>query len=93
MRHLVVKGWKSHALKMTAVALLAPHHYPHGAPLGNVHGFDDLRHVIDEADGSSDVVKHRDSAHLFPRWRHVLEKLEDGVRHILEGPEIHSLII
>ena len=78
---------------MPSVPLLPPHHYPHGAPLGQVDGFDDPRDFVDESDGAGDVVEDLAVADLLPRHRHVLHQLEDGVRHVFEGAEVHALVV
>eukprot|EP00965_Chrysotila_dentata_P150735 4980259-Pleurochrysis_carterae.AAC.1 len=80
-RLLVVEGREAHPLEVAAVALLAPHHDPHGAPLRNVHRLDHRGHLVDKRDGAGDMVEHRHRPDLLPRHRHVLEQLEHRVRH------------
>lgn len=60
---LVIKWWESHALEVTSVTLLPPHHDPHGSPLRHVHWLDDPWDLVHEADCSCDVVQHLWSAH------------------------------
>ena len=84
-RLLVIKRGKAHALEVPPVALLPPHHDPHAAPLRQVDRLDDPWNLIDEGDGSGDVVKYRDIPDLLPRHWHVLQQLEHGMRHVLEG--------
>ena len=43
---------------MSSVPLLPSHHNPHGAPLGEIDGFDDPGDLVDESDGAGDVVKN-----------------------------------
>ena len=57
MRLLVVEGREAHALEVAAVALLAAHHDPHRAPLGQEDRLDDLLALGAERDGASEVHK------------------------------------
>lgn len=66
-RLLVVEGREAHALEVAPIALLAPHREPHGRPLGVVNGRHDGRDLVDEGDGSRDVVDDRDLTDLLPR--------------------------
>lgn len=91
-RLLVVERREPHALEMPAVSLLAAHHHPHRAPLGDVDGLDDARHLVDESDGARDVVEHADVPDLLPGHRHVLQQLEDGVRHELQSAEVDAAV-
>ena len=49
-RLLVVERREAHAFEVASVALLAPHHDPHRAPLRHVHRLNHPRNLIDEAD-------------------------------------------
>ena len=80
-------------LEMSSVSLLPPHHDPHGAPLGQVDGFDDPGDLVDEGDGAGDVVKDLAIPDLLPRHRHVLHQFQHGVRHVLEGAQINALVV
>ena len=40
-----------------------------------------------------DVVEDFDVANLLPRHGHVLEQLENSVRHVLEGAQIDALVV
>ena len=57
----------------------------HSPPLCNVDGLDDPRDLVDERDRAGDVIESLHVADLLPRHRHVLQQLEDGVWHVLEG--------
>ena len=54
-------------------------------PLGNVDGFHNPRNLIDEGDGSGDVVDDGDIADLFPRHWHILQQLEHSMWHVLQS--------
>lgn len=56
-RLLIIKRWEPHALEMPPVTFLPPHHDPHGSPLCYVHGLNDQRDLVNEADGSSNVIQ------------------------------------
>mmetsp|Transcript_736 Transcript_736/g.1704 ORF Transcript_736/g.1704 Transcript_736/m.1704 type:complete len:700 (-) Transcript_736:62-2161(-) len=92
-RLLVVEGREAHALEVPAVALLAPHHDPHGAPLRHIHRLNHLGRLVDERDGPGYVVDHLAVPHLLPRHRHVLQQLEHRVGHELERAEVHALVV
>ena len=92
-RLLVVEGREAHALEVTPISLLSPHHDPHRAPLGSVDRLDDLWGLIDESNGSCNVVQNLDGALLLPGHRHVLKELEYGMRHILQSSQVHSLVL
>ena len=53
-------------------------------PLCHVDGFGDPGDLIDEGDSSSDVVDDRDVSDLLPRHRHVLQQLQNSMRHVLQ---------
>ena len=91
-RLLVVEGREPHALEVPAVALLAAHHDPHRAPLRDVDGLDDARHLVDESDRSRDVVQSSHVPDLLPGHRHILEQLKDGVRHELERSQVDAAV-
>ena len=78
---------------MAAIALLAAHHDPHGAPLRNVDGLDDAGNLVDKGDGARHVVERLDVADLLPRHGHVLQQLEHRVRHVLERAQVHALVM
>mmetsp|Transcript_20333 Transcript_20333/g.60756 ORF Transcript_20333/g.60756 Transcript_20333/m.60756 type:complete len:228 (-) Transcript_20333:172-855(-) len=92
-RFFVVERRKPHPLEVHPVPLLPPHHDPHGAPLRGVDGLNHKRDFVHKGDGPSDVVQHFDVADLLPRHWHVLEQLEHGMRHVLERPEVHALVV
>ena len=79
-RLLVVKRRETHPLKVVPVSLLPSHHDPHGAPLGQIHGLDDPRDLVDEADGSGDVIQHADVTNLHGGTR--TKNHENGGRTI-----------
>lgn len=85
-------GDKTH-LEVTTVALLATHHDPHGAPLGDEHGFDHSRHFVDESDRPGDVVEDLHIADLLPGHWHVLEQFDHRVGHVLEGAQVDTLVV
>ena len=72
-RLLVIKGREAHALEVSPVAFLAPHHDPHRAPLRDENRLDHLGDIIHKCDRAGDVVEDGDGADLLPRQRHVLE--------------------
>lgn len=57
-RLFVVERRKPHALEVSTVSLLAPHHDPHRAPLSDVHWLDDARDLVNKCDGAGNVVQH-----------------------------------
>mmetsp|Transcript_8070 Transcript_8070/g.26460 ORF Transcript_8070/g.26460 Transcript_8070/m.26460 type:complete len:204 (-) Transcript_8070:1442-2053(-) len=78
---------------MPAVALLAAHHDPHGAPLRRIHRLDDDGDLVDEGNGAGDVVQHLHVAHLLPRHGAVLQKLVHRVRHVLQSAEVDAFVV
>lgn len=89
----IIKGRKAHSLKMTAITLFPTHSDPHGAPLSQEDGLNDPGDLIDKGDGTGKVVKDLDLPSLLPGHGHILEELEDGMRNVLEGPEVDALIM
>lgn len=67
----VVERWKAHSFEMATISFLSSHHDPHGTPLSSVDRFDDLGNLINEGDGSSDMIEDFDSSNLFPRHWYV----------------------
>ena len=92
-RLFVIERREAHPFKMASVAFLSPHHNPHGAPLGLVDRFNHFWGLVDEGDRASDMIQDLDSSLLLPRHGHIFEKFENGVRDILQGTQIHSLIL
>ena len=90
---LIIKRRESHSLEMTAVTLFSTHHDPHGAPLCGIHWLNDFGYLIDECNGTSNVIESLHISHLLPGHRHVLKELVYGVRDVLEGPKIHALVL
>ena len=66
-----------HVLIMSGSQLSSP-------PLCDVDWLDDPWYLVDEGDGSGDVVEDATVSDLLPRHRHVLQQLQDRVRHVLE---------
>ena len=52
--------------------LLTSHHDPHGTPLGQEHGLDDLLQLRTEGDGPAAVVHRAAVADLLPRHGRIL---------------------
>ncbi|RUP50905.1 hypothetical protein BC936DRAFT_137165 [Jimgerdemannia flammicorona] len=92
-RLLIVERRESHTFEVPAVALLASHHDPHGAPLRDVDWLDHPRDFVHKGDGAGDMVQDGDLANLFPRHRHVLQELEDGVGYIFERAKVDALVV
>jgi len=90
---LVIERRESHSLKMPAVPLLPPHSQPHAAPLCMVHGFNDTGNLVHESDGPGDVVEDWNLAYLLPREGDVLEQLHNGMRNILQCPEMNPFVV
>ena len=59
---LIIERGEPHALEMPPVTLLPPHHDPHGSPLCYVHRLNDQGDLVNETDGSSDMVQY---PHVF----------------------------
>ena len=57
-------------------------------PLCDVDGLDDPGDLVDEGDGSGDVVEHVHVADLFPRHGHILHQLQNRMRHVLQSSAI-----
>mmetsp|Transcript_67280 Transcript_67280/g.140138 ORF Transcript_67280/g.140138 Transcript_67280/m.140138 type:complete len:884 (+) Transcript_67280:4960-7611(+) len=92
-RLLIIEGRETHASEMATITLLPTHHNPHRAPLCNENGLDDFRDFVHKRDCSSQMVKNVDVSNLLPWHRHVLQQLQDRVRHIFQCPEVNALIV
>mmetsp|Transcript_40931 Transcript_40931/g.121364 ORF Transcript_40931/g.121364 Transcript_40931/m.121364 type:complete len:508 (+) Transcript_40931:5381-6904(+) len=92
-RLLVVEGREAHALEVAAVALLAAHHDPHRAPLGQEDRLDDLLALGAERDGAARVVHGAAVANLLPRHGHVLQQFVDRVRQVLQRSQVDALVV
>mmetsp|Transcript_42648 Transcript_42648/g.166461 ORF Transcript_42648/g.166461 Transcript_42648/m.166461 type:complete len:380 (-) Transcript_42648:539-1678(-) len=89
---LIVKRRKPYSSKVPPISFLPSHHNPHCSPLSNIHWLDHTGDFIHKGQSAGDVIKHVDEPHLLPWHWHILQKLQDRVRNILESPEIDSLI-
>lgn len=78
---------------MATIALLAPHHDPHGTPLRLIHWLDYLGGLVDEGYRTSYVIQDLDSAFLLPGHRHIFQKLENGVWDVFERAQINALVL
>ena len=92
-RLFIVERGETHALEVPPVPLLAPHHDPHRAPLRDVNGFHYLRCFVHESNRTGDVVNNLAVPRLFPGHGHVLQQLENSVRHEFQSAEIHALVV
>ena len=92
-RLFIIERRKPHTLEVFSVSLLPPHHDPHSTPLSPVDRLDYFGRLVYEGNGTCNVIKRLNIAHLLPGHRHVLQKLEDCMRDVLESPEIHSLVL
>mmetsp|Transcript_70723 Transcript_70723/g.165866 ORF Transcript_70723/g.165866 Transcript_70723/m.165866 type:complete len:292 (+) Transcript_70723:6412-7287(+) len=90
---LVIERRESHALEVASVSLLTAHHNPHGTPLGQVHGLDNLLHLRAEGNGPAAVIDSAAVADLLPRHRGVFQELVHGVRKIFESTQIDTLVM
>ena len=77
---------------MLTVSLFSPHHYPGCGPLSGINWFDDSRNLVDKRNSSSDMVENLYVFRLLPGLRHVFQKLENSVRHILEGAKMGPFV-
>ena len=58
-----------------------------------VHRLDDTRNLVDERDGTGDVVEDRDLTDLLPWVRDVLQKLHDRMRDVLESTKMYTFVV
>jgi hypothetical protein len=56
----------------------------HLPPLSQINGFHDPWDFVDKSDGSSDVIEDFAVSNLLPGHWHILEELENSMRHVLE---------
>lgn len=63
---LIIKWWETHSFEMTTISFLSSHHDPHRSPLSSVDGLDNFGDLINEGDGSSDMIEDSDCSYLFP---------------------------
>lgn len=64
---------------MPPISLLASHHDPHGAPLGDIDRLDHARNFVDEGDGAGHMVENlriTADALLFRQNAHVPKNSE-----------------
>mmetsp|Transcript_33281 Transcript_33281/g.109100 ORF Transcript_33281/g.109100 Transcript_33281/m.109100 type:complete len:1053 (+) Transcript_33281:4096-7254(+) len=92
-RLLIIERREAHALEVATVTLLSSHHDPHGAPLRQIDGLDDLLALCTERDGTTAVVDRPAIPDLLPWHGHVLEELVDGVRQVLQGAQVDALVV
>lgn len=78
---------------MPTISLLPSHSQPHAAPLCMIHGLDNAWYLVDERDGTRDVIEDGDLANLLPRVRNVLQQFHDSMRNVLQRAEVHSLVV
>lgn len=57
-RLFIVKRWEAHSLEVATVTLFTTHHDPHGAPLRDEKWLNHKRSLVDEGDGSGNVIKN-----------------------------------
>ena len=86
----VVERRETLPLREAAISLLPTHHDPQGTPLGHVYRLDHPRDFVDKADGTSYMVQDLAIANLLPR--HVLQQLQNSLRHVLESVEVDARI-
>ena len=91
-RLFVVERWKTHPLEVAAVTLLPTHQNPRCPPLRHKDRLYDHRNLVDKRNGAGNVIQNLDVANLLPRHRHVFEKLQEGMRHKLQRPQVDSLV-
>jgi len=89
---LIVKGWKPYSFEMPPISFLSPHHDPHGSPLSSVDGLNHPWNLVNEADGSCDVVENFHVSDLFPWHRSVFEEFIDSVRGVFQGSKKDSFV-
>ena len=58
-----------------------------------VYRFDNTRDLVDEGDGTGDVVEYWDLADLLPRVRDVLKQLHDRMWYVFEGTKVNTLVV
>jgi hypothetical protein len=90
---LVIERWESHPLEVPAVPLFPTHGQPHAAPLCVIHGFNDTGNLVHESDGPGNVIEDWNLAYLLPWEGDVLEQLHNGMRNILQCPEMNPFVV
>ena len=78
---------------MAPIALLTPHHDPHGAPLRLVNRLYDFGRLVHKCDSTRDMIECLHISHLFPRHGHIFQQLKDRVGNIFESAQVDSLVL